>query len=94
MKGKRQTEENKASYCKSCQRKYTRKNPQVSESNRCRECTATLLRAYMNWETLRQKGRMNLPLELHRERTIEILQTIASLGAPLPTRLYDFKNLS
>ena len=94
MKGKRPMEENKPACCKSCQRKFTRKNPKVDQSNRCSECTSTLLRAYMNWESLRQKGRMNLPQEIHRERTIEILQTIASFEAPLPTRLYDFKNLS
>lgn len=94
MKGKRQAEEREAPCCKSCQRKYTRKNPQVDQSNRCKECTAVLLRAYGNWESLKHQGRLKMPLELHRERAIEILQTIASFEAPLPTRLYDFKSLS
>jgi hypothetical protein len=94
MKSKRRTVERKTECCTSCKRKYTSKNPQVEESNRCSNCSTLLLRAYLNWESLRHHGNMNLSLDLHRERAIEILQTIASFEAPLPTRLYDFKNLS
>jgi len=94
VKGKHRPQEGKAEYCTSCKRKYTRKNPRTEDSQRCSECTAILLGAYMNWESLRSDGRTNLPHEQHRERTIEILRTIASFEAPLPTRLYDYKNLT
>jgi len=93
MKSKRRTPEGTTECCTSCKRKYTRKNPQAEESDRCSKCTATLLRAYLKWESLRSHGNMNLSLDLNRERAIEILQTIASFEAPLPTRMYDFKNL-
>ncbi len=86
--------ERKTGHCASCKRRYTNKNPQVEKSNRCSKCSTILHRAYLNWESLRQQGNMNLSLDLHRERAIEILQTIASFDAPLPTRMYDFKNLS
>ena len=94
MKSKRRTPEGTTECCTSCKRKYTRKYSRAEDSNRCSECTAVLLHAYLNWESLRSQGNMNLSLDLHRERAIEILQTIASFEAPLPTRMYDFKNLS
>ena len=94
MKAKAGPQEQKTEYCPSCKRKYTRENPQAESSKRCSKCAAILLRAYSNWESLRQHERMDLSQDLHRERAIEILQTIASFEAPLPTRMYDFKSLA
>jgi hypothetical protein len=94
MKGKDRPLERKTEYCSSCKRKYTRENPQAEKSKRCSKCSAILLRAYLSWESLRLHERMELPQDLHRERAIEILETIASFEAPLPTRMYDFKSLS
>jgi hypothetical protein len=94
MKGKRRTQRRKTEYCTSCKRKYAPEHAQAEKSKRCSKCTAILLRAYLNWESLKHHGRIDLAQDLRRERAIEILQTIASFEAPLPTRMYDVKNLS
>ena len=94
MKGKGRTQERKTEYCTSCKRKFTRENPQAEKSKRCSKCSAILLRAYFNWESLKHHGTIDLAQDLRRKRAIEILQTIASFEAPRPTRMYDFKSLA